>query len=701
MEGTVYIAVILPLKLEWDPCYLLPDGMEVRVGSRVRVEFAHKEYVGVVSGMDVTPQTSVEKIRPVLSVEDGLPSISPDEIRFWRAVADYYLCSVGEVYKAACPALRLDREEAGVRMRERLENQLEKLRDKAGKARKDETRERYLKAAEAVQAKLDGKTAEATVSVTGITLSPAQEKASEGIRKAFEAGKTALLHGVTGSGKTEIYLRFAQEMLRKGRSVLYLVPEIALSRQLEERIAAVFPDVLVFHSGETAARRTEVSDRVRQGGPYLVLGTRSALFLPHRGLGLIIVDEEHDTSYKQDAPAPRYNARETAIMLGVIQGAHVLLGSATPSLESRYNAETGRFVKVDLKERFHSGEEADIQIIDTVAERRKRGMTGHLSRKLLAEITATTEAGGQVLVLRARRSYAPSVQCTECGRIPRCPHCHVPLSLHLHPDRLVCHYCGHTEPYSGHCPSCNGELQPLGAGTQMIEEELCSLLPHHRIARLDSDTPAAEQTGIIRDFGKGEIDILVGTQVITKGFDFERLSLVAVIQADSLVGQQDFRADERAFQLLEQFRGRCGRRGTPGKIIIQTREPAHPVYARLEGEDAGNLLAERKLFGYPPYTRLVHIQLKDSHEKRLDFLARELRTALLATFVDVDSPPAVVGPYTPVVDRIAGESIRQIRVTFARNKALTALKRRLSDAVNSFGKERKYTTHLSIDVDPA
>jgi primosomal protein N' (replication factor Y) len=235
----------------------------------------------------------------------------------------------------------------------------------------------------------------------------------------------------------------------------------------------------------------------------------------------------------------------------------------------------------------------------------------------------------------------------------------------------------------------------------MIEEELWSLLPHHRIARLDSDTPAAEQTGIIRDFGKGEIDILVGTQVITKGFDFERLSLVAVIQADSLVGQQDFRADERAFQLLEQFRGRCGRRGTPGKIIIQTREPAHPVYARLEGEDAANLLAERKLFGYPPYTRLVHIQLKDSHEKRLDFLARELRTALLAAFVDVDSPPAVVGPYTPVVDRIAGESIRQIRVTFARNKALTALKRRLSDAVNSFGKERKYTAHLSIDVDPA
>ena len=315
MESTVYIAVILPLKLEWDPCYQLPDGMEVRVGSRVRVEFAHKEYIGVVGGMDVTPQTSAERIRPILCVETGLPDISPDEIRFWRAVAEYYLCSVGEVYKAACPALKLDREEAGVRMRERLESQLEKLREKAGKARKDETREKYLKAAEAVQARLDGKTVETMVSEAEITLSSAQEKAAEGIRKAFEAGKTALLHGVTGSGKTEVYLRFAQETLRKGRSVLYLVPEIALSRQLEERIAAVFPDILVFHSGETAARRTDVSDRVRQGGPYLVLGTRSALFLPHRDLGLVIVDEEHDTSYKQDAPAPRYNGRETAIML--------------------------------------------------------------------------------------------------------------------------------------------------------------------------------------------------------------------------------------------------------------------------------------------------------------------------------------------------------------------------------------------------
>jgi primosomal protein N' (replication factor Y) len=274
------------------------------------------------------------------------------------------------------------------------------------------------------------------------------------------------------------------------------------------------------------------------------------------------------------------------------------------------------------------------------------------------------------------------------------------MSLHRAPDRLVCHYCGHTEPYSGVCPSCQGGLQPLGAGTQKVEEELKALFPDRCIARLDGDTPDSEEAVLIRRFAAGDIDILVGTQIITKGFDFDGLSLVAVLQADSLVGQQDFRADERAFQLLEQFRGRSGRRGKPGRIVIQTREPEHPVYSRLQGGDDGDLLAERKLFGYPPYTRLVHVNLKDSNEKRLDFLPRELRDALLAAFDGMDTPPAVVGPYAPAVDRVAGESIRQIRVTFARNKALTALKRTLAQTVSEFAKERKYTNHIAIDVDP-
>ena len=698
MADPTYIQVILPLRLEWEPCYRLQEGTAVRIGDRVRVLFARKEYVGAVSAIDVLPQTDENRILPILAAEEGLPKVLPDEIKFWRAVSDYYLCSIGEVYKAAYPALKIDQEEVEARNKERLEARLERLKDKADKARRDDTRERYKAEIETVEALLRGE--KPTAVPTPVTLSPSQETAAEAARKAFADGKTVLLHGVTGSGKTEIYLKLAQETLERGRNVLFLVPEIALSRQLEDRIAAVFPDVQVFHSGVSASRRSQVASRIRKPGPYLVLGTRSALFLPHHNLGLIIVDEEHDTSYKQDAPAPRYNARESAIMLGVIQQANVVLGSATPSLESLYNAETGRFVKVDLKERFHAGDEAEIRLIDTVAERRKRGMTGSFSRKLIHEITETLNDGGQVLVLRARRSYAPSVQCTECGKIPKCPHCHVPMSLHRGPDRLVCHYCGHTEPYTGICPSCQGELQPLGAGTQKVEEELTNLFPDRRVARLDGDTPDTEEAAIIRGFADGDIDILVGTQIITKGFDFDGLSLVAVLQADSLMGQQDFRADERAFQLLEQFRGRSGRRGKPGRIVIQTREPEHPVYTRLQGSDDADLLGERRLFGYPPYTRLIHITLKDCNEKRLDFLSKELRNALLAAFSEVDTPPAVIGPYAPAVDRIAGESIRQVRIMLARNKALTSLKKTLEKTLLSFGKERKYAAHVVIDVDP-
>ena len=698
MAVPTYIQVILPLRLEWEPCYRVPEGTPVRIGDRVRVLFARKEYVGAVSAVDVQPHTDENRILPILAAEEGLPKVLPDEIKFWRAVSEYYLCSIGEVYKAAYPALKIDQEEVEARTKERLEARLERLKEKADKARREDTRERYMNEIEAVEVLLRGE--KPAVAPAPVQLSPAQETAAQTARKAFADGKTVLLHGVTGSGKTEIYLKLAQETLEQGRCVLFLVPEIALSRQLEDRIATVFPDIQVFHSGVSAARRSQVASYVRKSGQYLVLGTRSALFLPHHHLGLIIVDEEHDTSYKQDAPAPRYNARESAIMLGVIQKANVVLGSATPSLESLYNAETGRFVKVDLKERFHSGDEAEIRIIDTVAERRKRGMIGSFSRKLIQEITDTLDSGGQVLVLRARRSYAPSVQCTECGKIPKCPHCHVPMSLHRGPDRLVCHYCGHTESYAGICPSCHSELQPLGAGTQKVEEELTNLFPERRIARLDGDTPDTEEAAIIRRFSAGDIDILVGTQIITKGFDFDGLSLVAVLQADSLVGQQDFRADERAFQLLEQFRGRSGRRDKPGRIVIQTREPEHPVYARLQGSDDADLLTERKLFGYPPYTRLIHISLKDSNEKRLEYLSKELRNALLAAFADADTPPAVIGPYAPAVDRIAGESIRQLRVMLARNKALTSLKKRLEKTLLSFGKERKYTAHLAVDVDP-
>ena len=648
MDKDRFIQVILPLRIEWEPFYLIPEGMEPRPGDRVQVEFAGKRYVGVVSAVDVTPpEQLVPRILYIVGREELLPPVTEPEIRFWRALAGYYLCSVGEVYKAALQ------------------------RDKQAKRPRKPAQQEPVP----------------------IVLSPGQEAAAGQIRAAFGEGKTALLHGVTGAGKTEIYLKLSQETLRQGRSVLLLVPEIALSRQLEERVAAAIPDVLVYHSAQTPARRAQVATALREeAGPHIVLGTRSALFLPHRSLGLVIVDEEHDRSFKQDSPAPRYHARESAIMLALIHGAAVLLGSATPSLESLYNADNGRFIKVDLKERFHKGEEARVMIIDTVAERRKNGMVGSLSLKLLEQIQRTLEEGGQAVLLRSRRAYAPAVQCTECGTVPRCPHCNVSLSLHTHPDRLVCHYCGHTQPYTGICPQCGGPLQPLGAGTQKIEEELQEIYPAARIARLDSDT--AGEADVIRRFAEGEIDILVGTQIVTKGFDFARLSLVAVIQADNILSQQDFRSDEHALLLLEQFRGRSGRRGTPGLFVIQTREPGHPVFRRLQEDTpiAARMLEERRLFGYPPYTRLVHLTLKDSNPKRLDYLSRELAAALPL--------PGVVGPYTPVVDKIADQYIRQIRIMLPRDKALQDNKKRLLQSVLDFEKAQKYFGHLALDVDP-
>ena len=612
-----YISVILPLKLEWEPCYSLPEGIsQVEIGDRVKVVFANKEYSGVISATGISPETDPGKIKPILHVEKEMDRVLPQEIELWRNVAQYYLCSTGEVYKAAYPSGKINMEEARAaarsKVRERRERLIESIEGKIGKlkarltkkeeqhakARKDSSKATY--ASEIDKIKEDIRLAEEALAATlgtalshdtktveqeqkGLELTEAQQKAYDGIRKGFINGMPVLLHGVTGSGKTEIYTKLAREAMASGRNVLYLVPEIALSRQLEDRLYRYFGErLIVFHSGESAASRRNAAEVIRQssktGEGYIVLGTRSSLFLPHNGLGLIIVDEEHDNSYKQDSPAPRYNGRDTALMLHRIHGCDIILGSATPSLEEVYNCQTGKHALVELNERFHGSENADIEIIDTKAERRKRGMNGNFSRKLIDHINSTLEDGGQVMILRSRRSWAPVMQCDSCGEIVRCPHCNVSLSYHKD-GRMRCHYCGYSEPYKGSCRKCNGSLINLGAGTQKIEEEAAALFPHARIARLDSDTAQnkAYEAKTIKGFSNGEIDILIGTQIVAKGFDFSNLSLVAVIAADGLLGMQDFRADEKALQLLEQFRGRCGRRERKGMFVIQTSQPEHPV----------------------------------------------------------------------------------------------------------------------------
>lgn len=704
-----YIQVILPLRLGWEPFYALPSGISVQVGDRVKVLFSRKPYLAVVSRTDTEPSIDNRKVFTIQSVEADLPRVSGQEIAFWRQVADYYLCSIGEVYKLAYPAARAEEMKATANQarRERLEDRIARVeaelaRAEASKRTWESTRERLRATLRQLRDERDGqaaalKGAQAVVH-DDIVLSPAQQRAYDGILSAGK--KPVLLHGVTGSGKTEIYLKLAAGTLSEGKSVLYLVPEIALSRQLESRVGKVFPGVQVYHSGETIARRRDIAARCRTGAPGIVLGTRSALFLPHRNLGLIIVDEEHDTSYKQTEPAPRYHARETAVMLALQYGARMVLGSATPSLESLYNCMGGRFIRINLKERFFHGNDAEVEVIDTVEERRKRGMIGHFSRKLIAHIQEALQADKQVFILRSRRSYAPLLQCHECGEMATCPQCSVKLSWHQDTGRMVCHYCGYSEPYTGHCPSCGGELISLGAGTQKIEEEARELFPQAQVARLDSDT--AQQAGYTRNllnrFEKGEIDILVGTQIITKGFDFERLALVAVIGADTLLGQPDFRSDEKAFQLLEQFRGRCGRRGAKGLFVIQTAQSGHPVYRNLSSlTGTESMLPERKNFGYPPFTRLILILLKDSNLKRLSYLADELARLLGVT---LGPEVRISGPYAPAIDKIAGQYFRHIRLTMAKDKHLGEHKKLLAETLAAFEKERSWNGHFAIDVDP-
>ncbi|MBP5486730.1 MAG: primosomal protein N' [Bacteroidales bacterium] len=717
MTGLNYIQVLLPLRLKWEPIYscTAEDRDRIVYGTRVKVAFGGKEYVGVVTSADAKEEAATlgaDKIKPISGIVEGLENITPEELLLWRQISSYYLCTSGEVYKAAYPAGKVDEEEVKARVKERLSLRLAKLDEKIEKARKEETRQRYLALRQALR-QAQGPAGEGVQGPVGEPVEPpelseAQKEAYSRIKDIFKEGKPALLRGVTGSGKTEIYLKLAREAIDKGRNVLFMVPEIALSRQLEERIRAFFPGELkVVHSAETASNRAEAASFIRDR-KYLVLGTRSAIFLPHRSLGLVIVDEEHDQSYKQDNPAPRYNGREAAIMLARIFNADIVLGSATPSLESVYNCSVGRFGLAGLDKRYYDSEDSEVEIIDTIAERRKNGMVGSFSRKLIERIKETLGRGGQVAILRERRSYSPLLQCEECGDIPKCPSCNAALSFHKREDgtgKMVCHYCGRVMDYSGTCNKCGGNLKPLGACTQKIEEETKTLFPDARIARLDSDSARKrkQETEVIRDFSEGRIDILIGTRMVAKGFDFSGLSLVAVMQADSLLGQQDYRADEHALQLLEQFRGRCGRRNEKGLFVIQTSQPDHPVYKSildnsLRTSSLPSMLTERMLFSYPPYSRIVNVLVKDYNLSRVELMSRELAAAMRGS--RFGAGVKIIGPYSPAVDKVARENIRIIRLLLPKDKSLTGNKITLTETVEVFEKERKYIGHISLDVDP-
>ncbi|MEF9985904.1 MAG: primosomal protein N' [Bacteroidales bacterium] len=687
-ELHLYANVILPIKFGTDISYIVPHIYKVEVGSRVKVNFAGKLYSGVVHSIineqQLQEQNSKQNnkiiYKPILSI-DNLPLVSKNEILFWEQIANYYLCSIGEVFKAAYTCMSLKQE--SIKPRKTVAQFIEKI--------ENELKIQYPQ------------------------LSPAQEKAFNHILAKIEEYNTkpVLLKGVTGSGKTEIYINLAQQQLAKGKNVLYMVPEIAISKQLQNRLKKVFGErLLTFHSKQTASEKARIHKILTYNYPdnatnkpnkaAVILGTRSALFLPYKDLGLIIVDEEHDTSYKQTEPSPRYHARDAAIMLANIHKAKILLGSATPSFESEYNCEINRFTKVELNEKFYGAVNPNIEIVDTIKARKTRQMVGNFSQKLINEIRKTIVNNGQVLIFRNRRSYSPIVECTECGTIPKCPHCNVYLSYHKYDNTLRCHYCDYVTEFNGICTKCGlNTLKYKGAGTEKLEEELKQLFPDKNIARYDADIAKSKriEEQVIKDFANGKIDILIGTQMISKGFDFEKLNLVAVMQADTILGVQDFRGDERALQLFNQLMGRTGRRGIRGKLIIQTNQKEHPIFEQLLesqylANDAPNtlitnILLERKEFNFAPYVRMIKIIVKHRDAEKLDILCSKISNLLIAC-------EELTGPFIPTIDRIRGEYIKCFYVKFARNNKLAHNKTTLQKAIESL----HASNSIILDVDP-
>ena len=575
------VDVILPLAIRDCYTYSVPDDLPLpAAGTRVLVPLLKKEMRGVVLRAHTEPveDAFVQKIRPVIAMLDSAPMISPEQLALWKWMSGYYMCALGEVMAAALPG-GLDKRLTNPPKRRRVlsipyDGPIEPMHD----------------------------------------LSPAQSKSAESIGTFWNNGKDiVLLHGVTSSGKTDIYIHLIEAQLKAGKNVLYLVPEIALTTQLTSRLQLIFGDrLIVYHSRFTDAEREkryhQISNyKFQTSTNFVVLGARSAIFLPVSNLGLVIVDEEHDPSYKQAEPNPRYHARAAAIVLAKEHGAKVLLGTATPSIESYYLAQKGIYGLVSLTERFGGAELPDIKLIDLSRQYNRKEMYGHFSDPLVDRIRQCLADKKQVILFQNRRGYAPQIQCITCGQPPRCVQCDVPMTLHKRDNELRCHYCGYHTPIPPVCPQCGGELKAFGIGTERIEDEIQKLFPEARVLRMDLDTTRNKNSyeEIINAFARHECDILVGTQMITKGLHFDDVRLVAVLNADPLFNQPDFRAYERAYQMLEQVAGRAGRKGTKGEVWIQTFDTHNMVLGMVQKHAYEALynhqIEERKMFNYPPF----------------------------------------------------------------------------------------------------
>lgn len=754
-----YVNVILPLPLEGTFTYSLPEALadKVCLGVRVFVPLGKsKTYTAM--AVRVHEDVPEFKTRDILQVIDADPVMLDRQMRLWQWIATYYMAALGDVFKAALPA-GLKAEEnyrpktvrcvtlpASLRSEQSLHLVMSIL---AKAAKQQQTFCTYLQLSH--WDNIDGETPPEHIqevacdelqNAAGASdavlrqlinrkflevyhrevgrigsggeahpeniqpLSEAQQDAMNQIRTQFMAKNVVLLHGVTSSGKTEIYIHLIQKAIDEGKQVLYLLPEIALTVQMTRRLQQVFGSRLgIYHSKYSDAERVEIWKKQLSDEPYdVVLGARSAVFLPFTRLGLVIVDEEHETSFKQQDPAPRYHARSAAIVLArMYEGAKVLLGTATPSMESYYNASTGKYGYVQLTTRYRDVAMPEIKVVDIKDLYRRKMMQGMFSPDLLVAIRGALKAKKQVILFQNRRGFAPMVECKMCGWVPKCKNCDVSLTYHRSMNLLTCHYCGYTYAVPKQCPNCEStELLGRGYGTEKIEDRVHEFFPEARIARMDLDTTrsAGAYSRIINDFSAGRTDILIGTQMVSKGLDFSGVTVVGILNADTMLNYPDFRAYEHAFQMLSQVSGRAGRRDERGLVILQTKSADLPVIRQVVDGDfasfARDLLEERRMFRYPPYWHLVYVFLRHRTEQLVESAAIELASRLRQIFAD-----RVLGPDKPSVARVKTESIRKIVLKLELGIDLNLARRCMMEARSALMRDKRYAAMtVYFDVDP-
>ena len=747
----MFTDIILPLPLDGVFTYSVPQSLEEQVkrGVRVLVPLGrNKTYVGIISEVhDKKPEGYQTK--DILQVLDSCPILLDAQLHLWQWIADYYMSPIGEVFKAAFPAgLKAEdgyrprtetyielsqkfRNEAAIHvalnMLQRASKQLTAFIDYLALSGWDKNEPQEITRDELLNQGHSLPTLAALVK-RGLLqtyerevgrlnlggepcfekikpLSQVQQDAFNKIQFSFLKKNVTLLHGVTSSGKTEIYIHLIRQALEQKKQVLYLLPEIALTVQMMERLQRVFGNRLgIYHSKYSDAERVEIWQKQLSSHPYdVILGARSAVFLPFQDLGLVIVDEEHETSYKQQDPMPRYHARSAAIMLAQMFGAKTLLGTATPSLETYHNAKTGKFGIVELFQRYQGIELPEIQIVDIKDLQHRKMMNGPFSPLLLSKVREALERGEQVILFQNRRGYAPVVECKQCGWVPHCQHCDVSLTFHRHLNQLSCHYCGYTYQVPTECPNCGCiHLQTRGYGTEKIEAEVHDIFPEARIARMDLDTTRSRQAyeRIIGDFSSGRTNLLIGTQMISKGLDFDKVSVVGILNADSMLNYPDFRAYEHAFMMMSQVGGRAGRRGKRGLVILQTKSPELPLIQQVVHNDYAAfyrlLIAERQQFKYPPFYRLIYVFLKHRDDRTVETASIEMVSRLRQWF-----GARALGPDKPSVSKVKSLSIRKLVLKFEPGINMSEVRKYLALAQQQMLQDKRYSSlQIYFDVDP-